>query len=42
MERCSTDMDTFKIVLQIIVGLGLSKVWLLRCGEKNSLSRKRR
>jgi hypothetical protein len=41
-ERPTTDVDNFKIVLQIIVGLGLSKVWLLRCGEKNSQSRKRR
>ncbi len=27
-------MNTFQIVLQIIVGLGLLNVWLLRCGRK--------
>ena len=27
-------MDTFQTVLQIIVGLGLLNVWLLRCGKK--------
>jgi hypothetical protein len=29
-------MDTFKTVLQIIVGLGLLNVWILRCGRKTS------
>lgn len=29
-------MDTFKIVLQIIVGLGLLNVWLLRGGKKTA------
>ncbi len=29
-------MDTFKIVLQIIAGLGLLNVWLLRCGTKTA------
>jgi DoxX-like family len=27
-------MGNFRIVLQIIVGLGLLNVWLLRCGKK--------
>lgn len=27
-------MDTFRIVLQIIVGLGLLNVWLLRSGKR--------